>query len=322
MKALVLKELNHYPVFDSNYPDPVPEEGELLVKLSYAALNRRDYWITRGKYPNIQLPVILGSDGMGHVGDRRVTIYPAIHWGRNRRFQSDRYQPLGMPKDGTLAEYITLDESYLYDAPAHLTDAEAACIGMAGLTAYRALFTRGELKEGDRVLINGVGGGVALMACQLALAAQAEVYVTSGSEEKINRAVKLGAVAGFNYKDENWHKQPMSKNLFFDIIIDSAGGPGFGNLIKISAPGGRLVTYGGTRGALENLNTQIIFWRQLSILGTTIGSPSEFKDLLHFVNRHQIIPIINKLYYWDSVDEAFDAMRDSTQFGKLVFSLE
>ena len=322
MKAIVLKEQNSYPQYDPNYPDPIVQDGEVLVKLSHAALNRRDYWITQGQYPHIKVPVVLGSDGAGRIGERRVLLYPAINWGSNKRVQADNYEPLGMPKDGTLAEYIAVDESYVYDAPEYLSDAEAACIGMAGLTAYRALFSRGELRSGDRVLINGVGGGVALMACQLAIAAQAEVYITSGSDEKIEQAIKLGAKAGFNYKDENWHKDVLSQGLLFDVIVDSAGGPGFSNLIKIAAPGGRLITYGGTRGALEKLNTQIIFWRQLSILGSTMGSPAEFKDLLHFISRHQIRPIIDKLYYWDMVDQAFDSMRDSSQFGKIAFSLE
>jgi NADPH:quinone reductase-like Zn-dependent oxidoreductase len=322
MKAIVLKQQNSYPVYDADYPDPVAGEGEVLVKLRHAALNRRDYWITQGKYPNIQVPVILGSDGCGKIGDRRVLLYPAINWGKSRRVQADNFEPLGMPKNGTLAEYIAVDKSYVYDAPEYLSDAEAACIGMAGLTAYRALFSRGELKAGDRVLINGVGGGVALMACQLAIAAQAEVYVTSGSANKIDQAVKLGAKAGFNYREENWHKKALAEGLLFDVIIDSAGGPGFANLIKVAAPGGRLVTYGGTHGALDHLNTQIIFWRQLSILGTTMGSPSEFKDLLHFITRHQIMPVIDRLYYWDMVEQGFNSLRDSTQFGKVVFSLE
>ncbi len=322
MKALVLHHLNEFPSLDENYANPVPEKDELLVKLTYAALNRRDYWITQGQYPNIKLPVIMGSDGCGYIGDRRVLLYPAIGWGSNKRHQADSFQPLGMPKNGTLAEYIAVQPSYVYDAPDYLTDAEAACIGMAGLTAFRALFSRAELRGEDRVLINGVGGGVALMACQLALAAGCEVHVTSGSDEKIDLALKLGAIAGYNYKKENWHKSVIKEGIHFDVIVDSAGGPGFSNLIKIAAPGGRIVTYGGTHGALQNLNTQIIFWRQLSILGSTMGSPTEFKELLHFISKYQIRPIIDRLYHWDTTDQAFEALRDSHQFGKIVFSLQ
>lgn len=193
---------------------------------------------------------------------------------------------------------------------------------MAGLTAYRALFTRGELKGGDRVLITGAGGGVALMACQFALAVGAEVYVTSGSDEKIARAEKLGVAGGYNYRNEGWHKNALAQDRLFDVIIDSAGGDGFAHLIKLAAPAGRIVTYGGTRGKLNDLSTPIIFWRQLSILGSTMGSPAEFKDMLKFVSKYQIRPIIHRLYHWDTVDDAFDALRDSSQFGKLVFSLE
>ena len=321
MKAIVLNEEKNYPIVIEDYPMPVARAGEEIVHLSYAALNRRDYWITQGMYPNIKIPVVLGSDGCGTIGDRTVLIYPAIYWGENKRCQSDAFEPLGMPKDGTLAEYIALDKSYIYDKPEYLTDAEGACVGMAGLTAYRALFTRGDCKPREKVLINGVGGGVALMACQLAIANSAEVYVTSGSDEKIEQAIKLGAKGGFNYKKDNWHKDVLAKKLLFDVIIDSAGGPGFANLIKIANAGGRLVTYGGTLGALDKLNTQIIFWRQLSILGTTMGTPTEFKRLLSFMTKHQIRPIIDRLYYWEDVDQAFDSMKKSTQFGKIIFSL-
>lgn len=322
MKAIVLQKENSYPEFVSEHPQPMTQKGEVLVKLAYAALNRRDYWISQGMYPQIKVPVILGSDGSGTVGDRKVIVYPALHWGDNKRVQSNDYAPLGMPKDGTLAQFLAIDEKCLFDQPEYLTDAEAGCIGMAGLTAYRALFTRGECRPRERVLINGVGGGVALMAFQLAIANSAEVYVTSGSDEKIAQAMKLGAKGGFNYKKDDWYKSALADKLQFDVIIDSAGGPGFSNLIKIAAPGGRIVTYGGTHGAITKLNTQIIFWRQLSILGTTMGSPTEFKHMLSFMTKHQIRPIIDRLYYWHEVDTAFDAMRDSSQFGKLVFSLQ
>lgn len=322
MKAAVLKSTNQFPLLDENYPMPQPSEGEVLVKLSYAALNRRDYWITKGMYPNIQLPVVLGSDGAGTVDGKQVVIYPARYWGDTKKVQSEQFEPLGMPKDGTLAEYIALDESYVYDAPEYLTSAEAGCIGMAGLTAYRALFTRAQIRKKERVLIHGVGGGVALMACQLAIAMSCEVYVTSSSDEKIAKAVKLGAKGGFNYTNENWYKDALNEKLFFDIIVDSAGGAGFANLVKIAGPGGRIVTYGGTHGAMEKLNTQIIFWRQLSILGTTMGSPSEFRGLLSFMKKHQIRPVIDRLYHWDTIEEGFKSLESSNQFGKVVFSLE
>ena len=322
MKALVLKETNQYPTVVHDHPQPSASNDEVVVKLSYAALNRRDYWITQGQYPNIKLPVIMGSDGAGTLDGKPVLIYPASGWGDRNAVQSEEFEPLGMPKDGTIAEYIAIDKNYVFDAPDYLTSAEAGCVGMAGLTAYRALFSRAKIKRGERVLINGVGGGVALMACQLALANSCEVHVTSGHDEKIEAAKKMGAQEGYNYRDEKWYKKPLESNTLFDVIVDSAGGKMFNNLVKVAAPGGRIVTYGGTHGSMEKVNTQIIFWRQLSILGSTMGSPTEFGNLLKFMTKHQIRPIIHKLYHWDSTDAAFDALRDSTQFGKLVFSLE
>lgn len=322
MKAIVLNEIGAYPSFVADAPMPMPADDEVIVKVAYAALNRRDYWITQGQYPGIKTPTILGSDGAGYIGDRRVIIYPASDWGEKTSHQAENFNVLGMPQDGTLAEYIAVKKDYVFDAPEYLTDAEAGAFGLAGLTAYRALFTRAEIRKGETVLVNGVGGGVALMATQLAMAAGAAVYVTSGSDEKIAQAIKLGAKGGFNYKKEDWYKDASQQGLQFDIIVDSAGGPGFPNLLKITAPGGRIVTYGGTLGAIPKINTQLLFWRQISILGSTMGSPTEFRRLLNFASKHQIRPIIDKLYHWDTVDEAFDAMKYSTQFGKIVFSLQ
>lgn len=322
MKALVLQTVGEYPKYVEDATMPVAKDDEVVVKLAYAALNRRDYWITQGMYPKIEVPVILGSDGMGFIDDRRVMLYPASDWGDNKQAQSEEFKVLGMPQDGTLAEYIVVNKDYVFDVPDYLTDAEAGAFGLAGLTAYRALFTRAAIRKGDRVLVNGIGGGVAMMAAQLAMAAGAEVFVTSSSDDKIEQAIKLGAKAGFNYKNEEWYKDVLHQSLSFDIIVDSAGGDGFPNLIKIAAPGCRIVTYGGTRGKIPSLNPQLIFWRQISILGSTMGTPTEFRRLLNFAAKHQIRPIIDRLYHWDTAQEAFDAMKTSTQFGKIVFSLQ
>lgn len=323
MRAIVLTQTNTYPQYEEEYTDPmVQRDVGVMVDLHYAGLNRRDYWITQGRYPNISLPVILGSDGMGFVDGRRVLIYPGSGWGDDKHAQGDDFKILGMPQDGTLAERVVVDSSQLFDAPEYLTDAEAGCVGLAGLTAYRALFTQGRLKGADRVLITGIGGGVAMMACMMAVAAGAEVHVTSGSDEKLHHAMKWGVKAGYNYRVDEWTKSLRSQGISFDLIVDSAGGSSYQELIKTAAPGGRIVNYGATLGSPDQLPLSIVFWRQLQLIGSTMGTPREFGDMLDFISKYQIRPLIHKLYYWHQVDEAFDTLRDSKQMGKLVFSLK
>jgi NADPH:quinone reductase-like Zn-dependent oxidoreductase len=210
--------------------------------------------------------------------------------------------------------------SQLTAKPAHLTWEEAAALPLAGLTAYRALFSRAKLQRGERVLISGIGGGVALFARQYAVAAGAEVWVTSSSREKIDRAVKLGAKGGFNYRDEDWATAAIKNPGQFDIVVDSAGGEGFGKLIDVSASGGRVVFYGATRGDAA-LPMRKIFWRQLSLLGTTMGSPSDWAAMTDFVAKHQVRPVVSAAFPLARAGEAFALMERSGQFGKIVIQI-
>ena len=319
MKALVIHEVKQYPHWEE-ISAPEPKGNEVIVSIKAAALNRRDYWITQGMYPGIVYPGVLGSDGAGLVGDREVIINPNINWGDNERVQSDHFHILGMPTFGTLAEQVVVGKDKLFDKPAHLTMEQAAALPLAGLTAYRVLFGRCQAKAGERVLISGVGGGVALFACQFAIAAGCEVYVTSSSEEKISRAVSLGAKGGMNYKQENWAKAFLKENKGFDVVIDSAGGEGFNDLLRLCNPGARIGIYGGTQGTIPKISPQLIFWKQLSILGSTMGSDQEFSDMVAFVVQHQIIPVVDHIYRVEESDQAFERMAKSGQFGKLVFA--
>ena len=159
MKALVYKEKNAPLALEDMVPVE-PSAGQVQVALKAAALNHRDNWITKGLYPGIQENIILGSDGAGLVQDREVIINPNIQWGNNERYPSDDYLILGMPQHGTFAETITVDQGRLADKPAHLTMEQAAALPLAGLTAYRTLFSRCNMQAGENVLISGVGGGL------------------------------------------------------------------------------------------------------------------------------------------------------------------
>src|SRR5690606_21581618 len=236
-------------------------------------------------------------------------------------FKSDRFSILGLPEDGTFAQYVKVNVHNLYDLPRHLSFEEAAAVPLVGLTSYRALFSRARLREGEKVLIAGVGGGASSMALLWAKAAGAKVYVTSGSADKIKKAKALGAIDGVNYRDENWGKELKTLAGGFDVILDSALGEGFTTLLEVANPGGRIVFFGGTAGDLPTLNGRTIVCKQLSLLGSTMGSDADFKAMLDCLNEHQIKPIIDSVVDWEYAEEAMRKMDDSRQFGKLILKL-
>lgn len=320
MKALVLKEL--YQSLDYQEIDsPMPGRREVVVRLHAAALNRRDWWITQGQYSKIQLPVILGSDGAGEYRGKAVVINPSLDWGDDPRFQGKSFRILGLPENGTFAEYVRAPRRNLAPMPAHLSWEQAAALPLAGLTAYRVLFTRCRLRAGERVLISGVGGGVALTAMQFALAAGAEVFVTSGSAEKMEKAVALGAKGGVNYRETDWDKRLKETTGGFDVIIDSAGGDGFAAFPGLCKPGARIGVYGGSLGKINGLSPQILYWKQISILGSTMGTHAEFRKMLAFVEKHKIVPVIDSVFPLEQGNAALERMGKSGQFGKIVLRI-
>ena len=328
MKAIILEAPDHSLVY-KDVAKPELSPGEALVKIKAAALNRRDYWITIGKYAGIKYPIILGSDGAGTVAEvagddgqewlgRQVMINPGYNWGDNPNYQSNEFKILGLPDDGTFAEYVKVRIDQLYPKPEHLSWEQAAAIPLAGLTAYRALFTKAGAIKGDKVLISGVGAGTGTLTLQFALAAGCEVYVTSGSQEKIENAKQLGAVAGVNYKTADWAEQLQTLAGGFDVIIDSALGDGFEKLVDSCNPGARIVFFGGTAGNIPALNGRKIFWKQLQIIGTTMGTQQDFTDMIDFVNQHQIVPVIDEVFALADAQKAVEKMGICSQFGKLV----
>ncbi len=321
MKALVFNAINEALEFQQ-MPEPVQKGIETaIVQLKAAALNHRDLFITQGLYANIKTPCILGSDGAGVLGEAAVVLYPALDWGDSPHFQGNDFRVLGMPEDGTFAEKIAVPVSNIFPAPAHLNYEQAAALPLAGLTAWRTVFTRCQLKAGEKVLISGIGGGVALMAMQFAVAIGAEVYVTSGTVEKIEKAKALGAKHGENYREADWHKRLKAASGGFDVIIDSAGGDGFALFPSICNPGARIGFYGGSLGKVNGLSLQPLFWKQISILGSTMGSPSEFKAMLAFVAQHEIVPVVDEVFELSDGNRAFEKMRQGGQFGKLVLQV-
>lgn len=332
MNAAVLTAIKQ-PITVQSVPDPVAPPGSAIIRLKAAALNHRDLWVQLGQYANIKLPLIPGSDGAGVVTSvgspvdqawvgRESIINPSLDWGDDPRAQGPKFRILGMPDSGTFAEQIAIPVANLASKPTHLTWEQAAALPLAGLTAWRALFTRARLQAGEKVLVTGVGGGAALFALQFAVATDAKVWVTSGSAAKLVRAQSLGALGGVNYRDAGWPQSLLSAaGGAFDVVLDSAGGEGFASLIELTRPGGRIVFFGATTGNPSGLDLRKCFFRQINLLGTTMGSPADFAGMTQFVEAKKLVPVVDRVFPLAETEQALRHMEAGAQFGKIVLSL-
>ncbi len=335
MKAIVLRELGGpEKLLYEDMPDPQAGPCEVVVKLKAAALNHRDQWIRYGQYAGIKLPIILGSDGAGvvhAVGEgvdsallgSEVVINPSLDWGTNEAAQSKKYRILGLPDDGTYAEFIKVPAENVAAKPDHLSFEEAAAIPLAALTAYRAVATRAQVKAGETVLVTGVGGGVATFVLQISKALGARALVTSGSDEKIEKAKQLGADGGANYKTQDWAKEitDLTGGAGPDVIIDSAGSSTLETAVKIAKPAGRIVFFGATNGLAPNLDLRRIFFKQLNLFGSTMGSPREFAAMLQLYTNQKLRPAVDKVFPLAETPAAHQRMEEAGQFGKIVLQI-
>jgi len=338
MKAVLLKKTGDIENLKDNLVIEdltVPEfnDNDILVKITFAALNHRDLWITKGLYAGIKLPIVPGSDCSGTVesfgknvngfsaGDE-VIINPGINFGIDENFQGKDFKIIGLPDNGTLAEYIVIDKSKVYKKPAHLDMIQASAVPLAGLTAYRAVFTRGKIEKNNNVLVTGIGGGVSAFALLFAVSAGANVFVTSGSDSKLDKALELGAKGGVNYKNENWDKELISISGGIDLAVDGTGGDTVSKCLNVLNPGGKIVNYGATTGIIKNLDTRKIFWKQASILGSTMGSDSDFENMVNYISGKKIIPAVDKVFQMEDSVSAFERMNKSNQFGKIIVEIK
>ncbi|MCM3030854.1 zinc-binding dehydrogenase [Niallia sp. MER 6] len=333
MKAIMLRETgepSQLKLQDIEKPKPGP--NDVIVRLQAASLNRRDLMVVKGQYPGMKLPAILGSDGAGKVvevggevqnvfiGDE-VIINPGINWGNDKDKKSTDFQVLGNPTDGTFAQYVKIPVENVYAKPTHLSWEEAAALPLAGLTAYRALITKGKVKKGETVLIPGVGGGVATFLVQFAAALGAKVYVTLSKEEKIEKAKEFGAVGGVNYTADDWSEKLEKLTGGIDLSIDSIGGDSFSTLVSLGKIGSRIVSFGATRGAVPNLFLPSMTVKEMSLIGSTMGSPQDFAEMLKFVEEHQIHPILDETLSLEQLPEGLFKMEHGENFGKIVLTI-
>lgn len=300
-----------------------PQPGEVKVRIKASGLNHRDLFILNGR-SKTESPVILGSDGAGivevvgdgvnhiRIGDE-VVINPSLGWIKTHEVP-EIPDILGIPKDGTFAQSSIVPAINVEQKPHYLTWEEAGVLPLASLTAYRALFTRGQLQKGEHVLIPGIGSGVATFVLAMAKAIGATVTVTSRDEHKRREALRLGADTAID-SNSDWSK--MIKGIKVDLIVESIGPATFPQYFSVLRPGGRIVSFGATSGDRIEVPIRPFIFPQFSLLGTSMGSAEEFKQMLHFVEQHRLRPVMDKTFLLSEAIQAFQRMEEGKQFGKI-----
>jgi zinc-binding alcohol dehydrogenase/oxidoreductase len=325
-----LTQFGDPPRFEmSEVPDPVPGPGQVVVQVRAAALNRRDPWVwTTPDY--CRLPVTLGSDGAGvvrSVGEgvvgvaagEEVVVNPTLHWPEGADVPGADFDILGAPTDGTFAEQVVVSSTNLAPRPARLSWEEAGALPLGGLTAWRALFTCGRVSRSDRVLVTGASGGVSSFLVQMAASAGATVVVTTSSDEKAGRALALGATAAANHNDPDWPEAVMAAaGGPFDVVVDSYGGPSWAGALPLLRWGGTFVTFGDTGGPRATIEVADVYWNWRSIVGTSMGSPADFRALLHHVETAVWRPVIDSVFPLDDLPGAATRLAAPDRYGKVV----
>ncbi|HTU87699.1 MAG TPA: zinc-binding dehydrogenase [Solirubrobacteraceae bacterium] len=297
-------------------PDPEPPDGWTTITVKAASLNHHDLWSLRGVgLPEDRLPMILGCDAAGLDGDGNEVIVhavisdPAWHGDETldprRSLLSERYQ-------GSFAERVAVPRWNLLPKPQELSFEEAACLPTAWLTAYRMLFTRGDMKPGATILIQGATGGVATALTVLASATGIRVWVTGRSEEKRARALELGADQAF----EPGARLPER----VDAVMETTGQATWGHSIRSLKPGGKIVISGATTGDAPPAELTRIFFLQLSVIGSTMGTREELERLVRLCVDKGVRPVINRTLPLRDARQGFEAMRRGETFGKIVFT--
>jgi NADPH:quinone reductase-like Zn-dependent oxidoreductase len=289
---------------------PEPEEpfaDWVTVDVKATTLNHHDLWSLRGVgLAKEQLPMILGCDAAGTAPDgREVVVFPVVV----APPQGPPWSILSEYFQGTLSERVTVPAANLVLKPPGLSFADAACLPTAWLTAYRMLTTKGRLPRGGSVLVQGAGGGVATAAVVLAVALGARVYATSRDADKRERIASLGAVAL-----EPGARLPER----VDVVIETVGAATFDHSMKCAARGGRIVVSGATAGHLAEVNLRRVFVNQLEILGTSMGTPEELADLLALCANRGVRPVVDSVYGFSAVRDAFGKLAAGDVFGKIV----
>lgn len=344
MKAVLLHA--HGPIenltYVTDHPIPEPQADEVRVRVQAAAMNRLDLWVREG-WPGLKLPMphILGADSAGVVDalgtdvegwavGERVAVSPArvdctnCEWcQRGQENLCDHYHILGETTSGTNCEYICVPTRSLLKLPAHVSYETAAAAGLVYLTAWHSLIVRGHLRPGETVLIVGAGGGVNTASLQIAKLVGCEVIVVGSNDEKLAQAQALGADHLINrntVSDGNWGKAvyQLTQRRGVDVVVDNVGAPTMMMSIRAARKGGRIITVGNTGGPTFEIDHRFIFFRSVSIIGSTMGTMADYWDVMKLVFAGKLRVPIGAVYPLEQVQDAHRALTDQTVFGKVV----
>jgi len=325
MKAFV-HELGELNIKEMN--DPTAQEGQVVVSIRVAGLNRRDLMVPN-RLGNAGQALILGSDGAGvidsigegvkgfSIGDA-VIINPALRWYDNSDAPPVGFDILGMPDNGTFAEKVVISAEQVEKKPEHLSWEEAAVVALSGLTGYRALFTKGNVKKGDTVFIPAAGSGVSSFLIQFAKNIGAKVIVTSRSEEKRKQALELGADIALDTNGD-WEKELANETI--DLVIESVGRATFNRSLDVLKKGGRIVIFGATTEDTVDFDLRKFFYGQYQLFGSTMGSREELQSMLAHMEDFKMKPVVDHTFNFDQAKDAIDYLKEGKQFGKIALQI-
>jgi NADPH:quinone reductase-like Zn-dependent oxidoreductase len=298
-------------------PDPEPGPGEVLVRLHAASLNHLDLWIRKG-FPSVPKPRILGADGAGIREDtgERVVINPGIEHG-------DRITVVGEHMDGTHAELVAMPEGNVYPLPEALSFEEAAAFPLVFETAYRLLVTKAQLREGEWVLLWGIGSGVAGAGLAIAKALGARALVTSSSDEKLERALELGADATVNHAtgDVLTAVKDATGGAGVEVVLEHVGEATWQTSLQAARAAGRIAVCGATTGPNPPAALHRIWWKQLTIYGSTMGTRGDFEAAFELVKSGRAKPVVDSVYPLAEARQAHERLEAGEQFGKIVLRI-
>lgn len=337
MRVFEIREFGTENLVVAERPDPEPGPKQVAVRVRAAALNFRDVLMVRGHYnPRLPLPVVPLSDGMGEIiavgdgvtrwktGDRVAACFTQGFISRPvPRDGSYLKQTLGGPLDGMLAEIVVLRADSVVAAPAHLSDAEVATLPCAAVTAWSALFSEGNVRSGDTVVIQGTGG-VSIFALQLAKLAGARTIVTSSSDDKLDRARALGADELINYKTTpDWGAQvkKLTGGIGADHIVEVGGSGTLSQSLRGIRAGGEISIIGVLSGGKGELNITPVLMRNIRLQGVFVGSRDDFEALNRAVSHHALRPVIDRTFGFDEAREALEYLASGAHFGKVCIEL-
>ena len=338
MKAAVFAEFGGPEVVhldDVQVPEPGP--GEVLVAVRAAAMNHLDLWVRRGLPIKITMPHIGGSDVAGVVHSvgpgvadlpigTRVVVDPSLEYDWYDGVSSgpslpDReFRIIGEHTQGGFAEFCVVPAANLLEVPEEVSFETAAAAALVGVTAWRALMVRGRLRAGERVLITGASGGVSTLAIQMARLAGAQVFAVTSGAENVERVRELGADVAYDREQVDWAKEVFkdTRKQGVDLVLDSVGETVWPSCLKALGVNGRLVTFGATTGAAGATEIRMVFWKQLSILGSTMGNPEDFRNAMNLVFQGKVKPVIHSVLPLSEARQAHEMLEAGQVFGKLV----